>query len=328
MNGIIFILVCVVASGVAAQQGNSVRLGAPLAPPPTNDIASMVDMDQPPGSTSSPDTAVLDVHLPKLYYDAGEPVVLDTHLHTRGGADIDGGTLTVEDTVQTDIMDHESDRNPGKRYTGAKKGRGHYGVALSNQPGEHHLIVSTDAVDRYGNSVHRAVATYYVVANGTIKVLDVGSPQPRGTLLVVPLTVVAPGGGQFHVSATIASGTIAVARSETLVTVKPGASTIEMPFAQQDIVEPGPYRIVNVTVQQDGALAFGPHDVGGLFQAAHARGEPPRRYTDDGALAGGPYGSPPDFSPPPPTPAIPEPQPLGPNMPPVGDAPDVPPTTQ
>jgi hypothetical protein len=328
MNRIICIAICVVASLAMAQQGSSVRVGGPLTPPPANDISSAVDMDQPPEAVSSSDTAVLDVHLPKLYYDAGDAVVLDTHLHTRGGADLDGATLTVEDTVRGGVMD--TNRPEPKHYKGNAKGHGHYQAALSNEPGQHYLIVSTDAIYR-GNSTHRAVASSYVVATGSINVLGIGDPEPRGALLVVPLKVVAPHGGAFEVSATIASGNTAVARADTHAVLENGAGVVELPFAQQDIVEPGPYRIVGVTIQEDGTLAYGPHDVSGSFEAAHANGEPPKRYTDDGALAGGPYGPTPDFSQPPPTPVIPEPQearPYGPGMPPIGDAPDVPVTTE
>jgi hypothetical protein len=281
-----------------------VRLGTPLVQLNTT-VSVAVDPDQPPGAAST-DTAVLDTQLPKLFYDAGEPVVLTTHLHTRGGADVDGGTVEVDDQVVAGVMDQA---RPGKqRQKGQRRGRGRHSVVLDNSPGEHQIVVTTDAVDAHGNSVHRAVAQTYTVASGELRFLDVGSVHPEGSKLAVPLKVVSPQGGIFSISATLASGSTAVARAENLVTVPPGASTVAVYFEQSDIVEPGPYRLVDVSAQGGGdtspTLAAAPHDVGKPFWAAHAAGEPPPRYNEDGHLAGGPYGRGPDFSQPPPTPDV------------------------
>jgi hypothetical protein len=300
---------CVAAIAAAQPKGNCVRLGTPIAVPP-NAVSTSVDADQPPSRQSTPDTAVLDVQVPKMYFDAGEPVVLTTLLHTKGGAPLDGGQMDVEDQVVSGPLDH--DEQPKGRKYGKATGKGQHQAALDNSPGEHHVIVSRDAVGAHGNSVHRAVAATYVVATGEITFLDVTSVHPVGNLLVVALKARSPEGGIFTITATIASGPIAVARAGTLATVPPGVSTVELPFEQQDIVEPGPYRLVDVTATGGNGtgLAAAPHNVGGPFQAAHADHEPEPARNEEGALVGGPYGPGPDFSQPPPTPEIVEPAPV------------------
>ena len=301
-------VICAATIAGAQPKGSSVRLGAPLSTL-TATVSSAVDPERPSAKQSSSDTAVLDVSLPKLFFDASEPVTLTAHLHTRGGADIDGADVAVDDQVRAGPMEQDE---PKPRRKGLAKGKGRYAVPLDNAPGEHHAIVFVDAVVN-GNSVHRGVATSYTVASGELRFLDIGSPQPLGSLLVIPLKVVAPLGGIFTISATIASGQTAVARADTMATLKPGAATVELPFAQQDIVEPGPYRLVNVTANggANGGLVAGPCDVGQPFQAAHAAHEPPPLRNEYGEIVGvGPKFDP-NAIPPLPTPApvvIPEPE--------------------
>lgn len=277
-------VVCVAALAAAQPKGNSVRLGVPLATP-SNTVSVAIDGDHPDGARTSHDTAVLDVYLAKLYYDAGEPVVLTTHLHTLGGADLDAGQLDVDDQVTAGPMDEEQQQQA--RRHGQAVGRGRQQVTLDNRPGEHHLSVFQDTVDAHGDSVHRAVAAYYVVATGELTVLDVGSVHPVGDRLIVELKVHSTG-GIFTVSATLASGPIAVAQAATQVTLTPGPATVALPFAQQDIVEPGPYRLVNVTAYggRGLGLAAAPHDVGRRFQAAHAAHEPAPVRDESGAIVG------------------------------------------
>lgn len=296
------------AIALAQPKGNCVRLGTPLGNPNAGvPISVGIAADQPPGHQPSPDTVVLDVQLPKMYFDAGEPVVLTTHLHTRGGVDMDGGDMAVDDSVVAGPMDHD-EQQKGRKH-GQAKGNGQHQAALDNSPGEHNLTVWRDAVDAHGNSVHQAVAGFYVVATGEITFLDVGSVHPVGDLLVVELKARSTG-GVFVVSATLASGPIAVARAETQVQLSPGKATIELPFAKADIVEAGPYRLVDVMAHGGMGLgmAAAPHDIGEPFQAAHADHEPEPLRNEEGALVGGPYGPAPDLQPP--SPPVPDPQPL------------------
>ena len=296
------------AAAIAVAQ-HSVRVGSPLEHPNLpNTISNSADADQPPGHQSSPDTVVLEAQLPKRYFDAGEQVILTTHLHTRGGADVDGGDVQVDDQVAADAMD--PDRRHLSPRKGQAKGKGQHQVVLDNSPGDHYLTVQTSALDRHGNSIHRATADFYTVATGEIRFIDIGTPHPVGSALVVPLKAVSPKGGSFNVSATLASGETAVARADTFVNLKSGATTIDLYFQQSDIVEPGPYRLANVTATggNAGPAAFAavPHDVGQTFQAAHAAGEPPPHRNEQGEFVGGPYGPPADvanF----PTPATPAP---------------------
>lgn len=302
-------VVCVAAIAGAQPKGNSVRLGVPLNMP-TNTVSVAVDGDQPPGTQSTPDTGVLDVQLPKLIYDAGETVVLTTHLHTRGGADLDGGDMDVDDQVVLGVMDRDQKQKP--RRHGQRKGKGQHAVVLDNSPGEHRLVVSANALDKHGTSVHRAAAASYTVATGELQFLDVGSVHPVGNLLVVEIKVRAPQGGSFGISATIASGPIAVARADTWADLKPGVSIIELPFAQANIVEAGPYRLVDVTAT-GGASEGGPAIVavrdtlGRPFQAAHADHEPEPSRNEEGAYVGigpvSPAADPNAQPPPPPEPA-------------------------
>jgi len=336
MNGLIAGIIVVFVGALALAEpgkGNSVRLGTPLAKPNTT-VIGVVDPDQP-GQPVSTDSIMFDAQLSKLIYDAGETVTLTTHLHTRGGTDLDGGTVSVDDRVSEGPMDHDHSDN---RQHGKAKGHGQHAVILDNSAGEHHLTVSTDAVDHRGNPVHRSVGQFYVVATGDLRFLDVGTVHPEGTKLVVPLKVVSPKGGIFVISATLATDTVAVARAENQVTLEPGASTVAVYFEQSDIVEPGPYRLVEVSAQGSGEtspnFAAAPHDIGAPFQASHAQGEPPPHRDEDGHLVGGPYGSGPDLSQPPPTEVIPAPVPGhilgpgevgygGPGDPPVPDAPEL-----
>src|SRR5512143_3894934 len=88
---------CAVATTAYAQ---TVRLGQPLSAvvPPPPAVAVAVDADQPPVRQASPDMAVLEITLPKASFDAGETVTLTAYLHTRGGTDIDNGTIEVDAT--------------------------------------------------------------------------------------------------------------------------------------------------------------------------------------------------------------------------------------
>lgn len=317
-------VVCVAAIAFA-QPGNSVRLGSPLDRPNVPSTVSVAtDADQPPGVASSPATAVLDAQLPKTYFDAGESVILTTHLRTRGGVDLDGGDMRVDDQASAGPMDHDSTR---KSYTGQAKGHGQQQATLDNSPGEHFIVVSANALDTHGNSIHRAVAHYYVVGTGEIRFTGIGSVHPVGGALVVPLAVVAPQGGSFNIAATLASGAIAVARAETFVNLTtPGAATVSLYFQQSNIVEPGPYHLVNVTATGGnagpGSFAAVPQDVGRTFQAAHAAGEPAPNRDAQGGLVGGPYGPGPDVAQPLPTPIPPSaPHPLAPGEQ-GADAPD------
>jgi hypothetical protein len=281
-------VICVATLAAAQPKGNSVRVGAPLSMSPTT-VTVAADAGQPPGRQSTPDTVVLDVDKPKLQYDAGETVLLSTHLHTQGGADLDGD-VAVDDDATTGPMDSSPKHKPRRHGVAKAKGRQH--VTLDNSPGEHRLIVWADTVDSHGNSVHRAAADYYVVSTGEMQLLDVGRVHPVGDLLVVELKVKVKGQGVavFDVQATLASGAIAVAQAGTEVTLGPGPATIELPFAQRDIVEPGPYRLVNVTVTGGSGEAPGlvaaPRDVGKPFQAKHADHEPDQPRNADGELVG------------------------------------------
>jgi hypothetical protein len=279
---------------VAHAQGNSVRLGNPLKTAPVNAVSVATDADQPPGHASSPDTAVLDVQLPKMYYDAGEPVVLTTHLRTRGGRDLEGGDMEVDDTVARGVMDHEA--KPGKRRKGQAKGHGKHRATLDNSPGDHNLVVSVDALDKHGNSIHRAAAHVFVVSTGELQFKDVGSVYAAGGALVVPLKVKVTGRqqpGDFLISAILANEQTAVARAEVLVDLPPGDATVELRFQQSHIVEPGPYHLVGVMAngsnEWGATLAAAPHDLGRPFQAAHADHEPEPLRNEDGAIVqGGP----------------------------------------
>lgn len=300
-------VICVATLAAAQPKGNSVRIGAPLSAPPTT-VTVAADANQPPGRQSTSDTVVLDVDKPKLQYDAGETVLLSTHLHTKGGDELDGD-VAVDDDATAGPMDSTPKRKP--RRHGLAKGRGHQQVTLDNSPGEHHLIVWADTVDRHGDSVHRAAADYYVVSTGEMQLLDVGRVHPVGDLLVVELNVQVKGqvGAVFDVQATLASGNIAVAQAGTQVTLGPGAATIELPFAQRDIVEPGPYRLVNVTVTGGGGetpgLVAAPRNVGQPFQAKHADREPDQPRGPDGERVGTGRDVADLNAPPPPDPAPP-----------------------
>jgi hypothetical protein len=279
---IIIGLVCVAAIAGAQPKGNCVRLGVPLSTP--SNVVSVTADPNTPGRQSSPDDVVLDVQLPKLYFDAGEAVTLTAHLHTRGGTDIDTADVAVEDEVRAGPLEQGASKG---RRKGRAQGHGRHAVSLDTSPGEHYVIVYADAVVN-GTSVHRGVQTTYLIATGHLRFLDVGSPHPVGELLVVPLNVVAPHGGDFVIAATIASGQTAVAQATTQVTLEPGASTVELPFAQQDMVEPGPYRLVDVKAHggESGGLVAVPQAVGQPFQAAHADHEPPFQRNEEGAYVG------------------------------------------
>lgn len=279
---------CVAAVAYAQHGGNCVRLGTPLTPP---GVAASIDTD--PAERQATD-AVLDVSMPKLYYDAGEPVILDTHLRTRHGGDLDGGAVTVDDQqVTVDALDRG---HPGKqKQKGQARGHGRHAASLDNAPGTHSVVVSATGRDATGHLVRRGRALTYVVATGEIQFLDVTAVRPVGDALAVTLKVKTRDEGIFTISATLASGSTAVAEATRQVTIEhPGVSTVDLYFQQSDIVEPGPYRLVNVTANGGAAgaaaLAAAPHDVGRLFTAAHAAHEPEPHRNDEGALVGGPYG--------------------------------------
>jgi hypothetical protein len=272
-------VVGVAALAVAQPKGNCVRLGTPLAPP----APTLVSVGGEAGQLS-PSTVVLDATLPQLVFDAQDAPTLTVHLHTRGGQDLDGADVAVDDTMRAGPM--EADVTVPRRK-GLAAAHGRSTVALDATPGEHHVAVYADVVVD-GGSVHRGAALSYVVASGELRFVSAGDPHVVGDRLVVPVKVVAPQGGDFMVSATIASGQVAVARSETMVNLGPGAATVELPFAQSDIVEPGPYRLVNVTASggANGGIVATPRDLGGTFEAAHADHEPGYLRNDEGAVVG------------------------------------------
>ncbi|HVO25034.1 MAG TPA: hypothetical protein VMW56_15535 [Candidatus Margulisiibacteriota bacterium] len=216
----------------ATPHATTTRVGAPLTPTQLT-LTDYTGMDAPaPGTSPSGDPA-FDVTLPKLAYDAGEPVILTTHLRGHAG-DIDGGTVTIED------------EHGGPVRHGKPQGNGHHTVVLDASPGEHFVVVSSDAVVG-GNSVHRATSYHYVVANGHVKIA-VEAPHVSADTLLVPLTLTAKQAGLVSVSATLATTTTAVARADASVQLDRGTTTVDLPFPHADLVEPGPYRLVNVTV--------------------------------------------------------------------------------
>jgi hypothetical protein len=286
--------IAVWAASVALAQhgGNCVRLGTPLLHQAS--VAASIDTNPAEQATD----AVLEVSLPKVYYDAGEPVLLDTHLRTRRGGDLDGGDVTVDDQhVNADPFDLG---HPGKqKQKGQARGHGRHTVSLDNAPGMHSIIVNEAGRDGSGHPIKRGYPLTYVVATGELQFLDVTGTRPVDDALAVTLKVKTRAEGIFTISATLASGSTAVAEATRQVTIDhPGVSTVDLFFQTADIVEPGPYRLVNVLANGGdtgpAALAAAPHDVGRSFNAAHADHEPAPLRNEEGALIGGPYGPVPD----------------------------------
>lgn len=225
---------CAVAQAGETPHATTTRVGAPVTTPQLT-ITDYTGMDAPPPGTSPSGDPQFDVSLPKQVYDAGEPVVLTTHLHGRTG-DIDGGTVIVED-----------DHARGNAH-GQAKGKGRHAATLDTTPGEHFLTVSSDAVID-GTSVHRAASHHYVVANGHVKIVTVGAPHVSADALLVPLTMVSKPGGWVNVSATLTTATTVVARTELGLHLDKGTTVVDVPFPHADLVEPGPYQLVDVTVE-------------------------------------------------------------------------------
>jgi len=245
------------------------RLGGPLADlDPQLTVSDAVGNGQDPAQrTSPPGDPVLDVSLPKQLYNAGEPVVLTTHLHGAAG-DIDGAVITVEDAhgLSGDTRAHY----PDTVRHGQAVGQGRHTTQLDTTPGEHVITVSADAVVN-GNSVHRSTTHAYTVADGHVKVIDVGTPYvTTDDVLHVPLKLVCTAGTAWvKVSAVLASGPTAVARADVSANVQAGAAVVDLPYRHADLVEPGPYRIVRVVVE-DSDERMGPQ----LAAAADAVGQP------------------------------------------------------
>jgi hypothetical protein len=272
MKQFIAVSIAFCASAAVAQ---CVRIGAPLSGfSQDGSITADSDPDQLGAVPASPVAdPVLDISLPKLMFDAGDPVVLATHLHTRAGTDVDGGDVTVIDQFSKSNDPHTQFKKPMK---GQAQGHGKHAIVLDNAPGEHFLTVSSDAVIN-GNSVHRAIGYSYVVSTGSVKFIDVGTPRSEGESFIVPLKVICtkPGGEYAFISAVLASGQTAVARSDVGVNLKPGASTVDMPFNYADLVESGPYRLVEVFARESDPmlgpqLAAAPRAVGKPFDGLRA----------------------------------------------------------
>ncbi len=243
------------------------------------------------GNQSPAADPVFDVTLPKQDFDAGEPITLTTHLHTLAGADIDGGTVT--------IVDRDKSLRERSRAKGQAQGHGRHTLLLDTTPGEHTIIVESDAVVS-GQSVHRATTHFYVVADGTVKVIGIDKVSTTaGGLVIVPVKVVSRARGHLTLAGVLAAGGTAVAQAQVGVQLDKGASTVPLTFQLADLVEPGPYRLVDVTASigigvADDVLAAAPGTVGQPFNVAgsgHGHAPPPLT-NERGEVVGGPYGDP------------------------------------
>jgi hypothetical protein len=123
----------------------------------------------------------------------------------------------------------------------------------------------------------------------TRQFVDVGTPRSEGESFIVPLKVICtkPGGEYAYISAVLASRDTAVARCDVGVNLKAGASTVELPFNYADLVESGPYRLVEVFARQSDPmlgpqLAAAPRAVGKPFDGLRAGTghEPPGEVMD------------------------------------------------
>ena len=238
----------------AAQPTSSAtgRVGVPLSTlQPDATISASVDPAAVVAGDRSPaDDPVLDVGLTKQMFEPGEPIVLTTHMHSRAGKDVEGANVQVIDTTTRSVGDTDLKRHaPAKAQA---KGHGRHALTLDNTPGEHHVTVFAEA-----GSVHRTTSRFYTVATGKVKILDVGKVQTTANGMVeVPLKVVCQQREFVEISAVLASGDTAVAQASVGGMLDAGASTMPLTFRLADLVEPGPYRLVNVVARISSDLGF------------------------------------------------------------------------
>ena len=296
MNRMYLIGVVLVAAVAApAQVTSSVtgRVGTPLTQGATTITGSVDPQAALAGNQSPAADPVLDVSLPKQDFEPGELIVLSTHVHTLGGADVDGDVY-VQDT--TTLSGGKRRLHPSVKAQ--TKGRGRHTLVLDNTPGEHMLGINSDAVIG-GNSVHRTTSHYYVVATGKVKVLGIDKVSTTANgMVVVPVKVVSTEREYVSVQGVLASGNTAVAQAKVGVQLDKGATTVPLTFRLADLVEPGPYRLVNVVAMMGSdlgpELAAAPGAVGQPFNVAgggHGH-EPPPLRNERGEVVGGPYGDP------------------------------------
>jgi hypothetical protein len=275
-------------------QTSTARVGSPMRPDawgPTSTRAA-VNPDDAQGAQSPADDPVLEATLPKLLFDAGEPVDLSISLQSRTGGGIEGADIGVEDEYTRKSLDR---RSHGRRQTATSQGHGQYHVTLDNSPGEHTLTIRGTATFR-GHTVHRATSSSYTVASGAVTIVGMGKVRIKGPMVVVPLYVTCRQAGYVSISATIANKDSLVANVQVGAFLDAGASTVDLTFRQADLVEPGPYQLVKVMAMvsddQGGTLAAALNMVGHPFNVAgggHGH-EPPPATDDRGQIVGGPYG--------------------------------------
>lgn len=273
------------------------RIGSPIVPdawaasPATASVNPEHALGQRPASPV--DDPVLDVLLPKQFFNAGESVVLTTHLRGRDGTDIDGAEITV-----TDNYSRGEQVPTQQQFKGQARGHGRHAVTLDTTPGEHFLTIAADG-KVHGNDVHRATSHMYTVATGSVAITDVGKVRSDGAMVTVPLSVTAQRPVYVTITATLAAKQIAVAHAQVGAWIDAGASTLDLAFRLADLVEPGPYRVVHVmamvTDRMAGPeIAAVPDTVGHPFNingGGHGH-EPPPLTNERGEVVGGPYGNP------------------------------------
>lgn len=298
MNRMYLVGVALAAAVAAqAQVTSSVtgRVGTPLTQGATTITGSVDPQAALAGNQSPAADPVLDVSLPKQDFEPGETIVLTTHLHTRAGADVDGDVHVMDTTARND---GHTQMKQHPMVKAQPKGHGRHTVVLDNTPGEHTIAVESDAVVN-GNSLHRMTSHYYVVATGKVKVLGVDKVSTTvDGMLVVPVKVVSTEREYVSVQGVLASGNTAVAQAKVGVQLDKGATTVPLTFRLADLVEPGPYRLVNVVAMMGSdlgpELAAAPGTVGQPFNVAgggHGH-EPPPLRNERGEVVGGPYGDP------------------------------------
>ena len=179
---------------------------------------------------------MIEVEMDKDVYEANEHPTIIVRVKRANQQVVDNASVAVDDDQRSHHATH--------------RGNGEYVAVLDGTPGEHVVDVTADAVID-GTSVHRAVGYSYAVATGHLQILGVGPLRQDDTYLYVPLVVRCTANGFYQFQGTlVAKGTV-VAYSQTTASVTAGDNSgMELRFALVDLVEPGPYTLSNVIVQE------------------------------------------------------------------------------